>query len=471
MAKLTINIGQSANDKNGDPLRTAFEKVNANFTELYSANSSAYALPTASTSVLGGVKIDGSTITLNGSSQLVATQYSLPTASTSVLGGIKVDGTSITINGSGVISAAQFNLGAGITTFLSSPTSANLLAEVSDETGTGSLLFATNPQVTTGIITDSTTFNLLDSVATTINFGRDATSIVIGNSSGNGVTNVQNNLAINGGLTRSSNFSGAAWGLSGIGLQMQAVTYTDTTSSGTVTNQATYVINTPTISATNATTYTNSYTLYVGGPPTSGTNVSQTTSWAAFFGGSISAAGITSTGTLALTGSTTSTISLGTSVTSATITIGGASGTGNINIAPSTTTQTVQLGYGATASTSTLAVNIGTGAAVSGGTKTISIGTGGLSGSITNISIGPTASGSLGTTTVNNILVQGISATVSAAGNAVQSERLGARYSIGAKLGGVHSIEASSTMMNARIVPSVAGKNAPNFEAGIDSTY
>jgi len=35
MARLNINIGQSANDKNGDPLRTAFSKVNANFTELY----------------------------------------------------------------------------------------------------------------------------------------------------------------------------------------------------------------------------------------------------------------------------------------------------------------------------------------------------------------------------------------------------------------------------------------------------
>jgi hypothetical protein len=57
------------------------------------------------------------------------------------------------------------------------------------------------------------------------------------------------------------------------------------------------------------------------------------------------------------------------------------------------------------------------------------------------------------------------------AGNAVQSERMGARFSIGANFPGVHSIEASSTMMNARIVPSVAGKNAPNFEAGIDSVY
>jgi len=44
MSQLTINIGQSANDRSGDPLRTAFTKVNANFTELY-ANLHTY-LPT-----------------------------------------------------------------------------------------------------------------------------------------------------------------------------------------------------------------------------------------------------------------------------------------------------------------------------------------------------------------------------------------------------------------------------------------
>ena len=37
MTQQTINIGQSANDKSGDPLRSAFAKVNANFTELYTA--------------------------------------------------------------------------------------------------------------------------------------------------------------------------------------------------------------------------------------------------------------------------------------------------------------------------------------------------------------------------------------------------------------------------------------------------
>ena len=36
MAKQTINIGSTANDGTGDPLRTAFDKVNDNFTELYS---------------------------------------------------------------------------------------------------------------------------------------------------------------------------------------------------------------------------------------------------------------------------------------------------------------------------------------------------------------------------------------------------------------------------------------------------
>jgi hypothetical protein len=35
MAKQTINIGTSVNKGDGDPLRTAFTKINANFTEIY----------------------------------------------------------------------------------------------------------------------------------------------------------------------------------------------------------------------------------------------------------------------------------------------------------------------------------------------------------------------------------------------------------------------------------------------------
>jgi hypothetical protein len=39
MAKQTINIGTTANDRTGDPLRTAFTKVNQNFTELYNKDA------------------------------------------------------------------------------------------------------------------------------------------------------------------------------------------------------------------------------------------------------------------------------------------------------------------------------------------------------------------------------------------------------------------------------------------------
>jgi hypothetical protein len=41
MPKQTINIGSTANDGTGDPLRTAFQKINDNFAELYGDDSSA----------------------------------------------------------------------------------------------------------------------------------------------------------------------------------------------------------------------------------------------------------------------------------------------------------------------------------------------------------------------------------------------------------------------------------------------
>lgn len=44
MAQLIINIGTNANDGTGDPLRTAFDKINANFAELYGDDSTANTL-------------------------------------------------------------------------------------------------------------------------------------------------------------------------------------------------------------------------------------------------------------------------------------------------------------------------------------------------------------------------------------------------------------------------------------------
>lgn len=41
MTKQTINIGSGENAGNGDPLRTAFNKINDNFTELYALSGGA----------------------------------------------------------------------------------------------------------------------------------------------------------------------------------------------------------------------------------------------------------------------------------------------------------------------------------------------------------------------------------------------------------------------------------------------
>ena len=53
MAQQTINIGTVANDGTGDPLRTAFDKANDNFTELYGFGGDITGV-TAGTGLTGG---------------------------------------------------------------------------------------------------------------------------------------------------------------------------------------------------------------------------------------------------------------------------------------------------------------------------------------------------------------------------------------------------------------------------------
>ena len=62
MAKQTINIGTTANDGTGDPIRTAFDKVNDNFTELYTddagdVNSVTATAPLSGTSTTGAITL------------------------------------------------------------------------------------------------------------------------------------------------------------------------------------------------------------------------------------------------------------------------------------------------------------------------------------------------------------------------------------------------------------------------------
>ena len=66
MAKQSINVGTTANDKKGDSLRAAFVKVNANFTELYTALGL-----TDVTLNLGAFTFTGSTMSTDDSTNIV----------------------------------------------------------------------------------------------------------------------------------------------------------------------------------------------------------------------------------------------------------------------------------------------------------------------------------------------------------------------------------------------------------------
>lgn len=77
-------------------------------------------------------------------------------------------------------------------------TSSELAGVISDETGSGALVFGTSPQITTSLTTDSTTFALVNTTATTVNFAGAATTLNIG--AATGTTTVNNNLTVSGDL-------------------------------------------------------------------------------------------------------------------------------------------------------------------------------------------------------------------------------------------------------------------------------
>jgi hypothetical protein len=127
---------------------------------------------------------------------------------------------------------------------------------------------------------------------------------------------------------------------------------------------------------------------------------------------------LTASSTISLSGNTTSTTALGTAATTGTTTIGGTAQTGAITIGQSTAAQTLNLATGSPASATTQVVNIGTGAGTTttASTKNINIGTAGITGTNTNIAIGSAVSGAISRTTLNGIVINSISAAVSAAG-------------------------------------------------------
>ena len=201
MAQLTIGIGSAVNDGTGDPLRTAFTKTNANFTELYTSVASLQSSDADLTAIaaLSGTSgflkktaanswaLDTSTYaTLTGAETLTNKTLTSPTLTTPVLG-TPSSGT-LTSCTDLPISTGVSGLGTGVATFLATPSSANLAAAITDETGSGVLLFGTSPAITTSITTASTTFALINTTATTVNFAGGATTALNIGASGAPIT-------------------------------------------------------------------------------------------------------------------------------------------------------------------------------------------------------------------------------------------------------------------------------------------
>ena len=87
---------------------------------------------------------------------------------------------------------------AGISSFLNNPTSNNLATAVTDETGSGYLVFNISPTFNTSILGSSTSFDLLNTTVTTLNIGGVATALNLGATSG--TTTVRNNLTVTGSM-------------------------------------------------------------------------------------------------------------------------------------------------------------------------------------------------------------------------------------------------------------------------------
>ena len=120
---------------------------------------------------------NGNVLTSNGTTWTSAPGSSGTVTSVALSGGttgLTVSGSPITTSGTitlaGTLAVANggtgiTSLGSGVATWLGTPSSANLAAAVTDETGSGALVFATSPSLTTPVLGTPTSGNLSNCTA------------------------------------------------------------------------------------------------------------------------------------------------------------------------------------------------------------------------------------------------------------------------------------------------------------------
>jgi hypothetical protein len=216
MSQQLLNLGSTAGDGTGDTLHSAGVKINANFSELYSVN--VYTPPVASTSVSGTVKVDGTSITINGSGVISANVAALTgtaLAASITTSSLTSFGTSPTLN-SPILVTPTLGVATGTSVALGGATIGSNALAVNGTTnfngtitfadgstyGTGGLTMATGKTINASIFSGTTstftgTVAVTSGLANGVSLAGSAGNAVISTTSGNlTLTSAGNTLQI-----------------------------------------------------------------------------------------------------------------------------------------------------------------------------------------------------------------------------------------------------------------------------------
>jgi hypothetical protein len=206
MARQQINIGSTANDGTGDPLRTAFDKINDNFVELYGSDNDINTLDANldvnTFAITTGVTNGDITVTPNGtgSIKLGAMKFNGTTLSSddstiiNINEGLVVDGTA-NISGATTVTGA---LSSGTSLALATGATVTGIADEDDMTSNSATLLATQQSIKAYVDSQVTAQDLDFACddSTTLSIDLDSESLQFSGGTGVSTTGTGNTVTI-----------------------------------------------------------------------------------------------------------------------------------------------------------------------------------------------------------------------------------------------------------------------------------